>query len=433
MRVRPGWLTVLGWLLLGFSTASYAETAAGGLTLARAVALALVHQPGVAAQQDAADAASRLVDARKAAFSPHLGLQASETFNSMENGTPDFTSANGRQEITGQVVLEQKLYDPPGAAAIGAARAEAEFAHYRALQNRFAVAGMVARTYYKLQAQQAAIAIWRLPAAESQADLDAAQRGLRPDVRTRLDLLRLQTALRQAQQGLSQAKLARATSVRLLMLMTGLSTLPALATPPPISADFTLPSLPEIQAAALQTQPALVIARSRQRRAAALLTAARAARLPRAQLQAAYGWDTLGSFSARPGWSAGVSVSMPLFDGGELHDRAAAARLRLSAARQHALQTRLDLRASLTTVWGDARAALNAYRAARDLARRKQRIWQISKEGYRARQLSSLDLLLAQRDWIRGRQAELADATRLRLALMQLRLLAGQLPTDNNQ
>ena len=201
----------------------------------------------------------------------------------------------------------------------------------------------------------------------------------------------------------------------------------------PINADFALPSLPKIQVAALQTQPALAMARSRQHRAAALLTVARAARLPRAQLQAAYGWDTLGSLSARPGWSAGVSVSMPLFDGGELRDQTSAARLRLNAASQHALQTQLDLRASLSTVWGDARVALDAYRADRDLARRKQQIWQISKEGYRARQLTSLDLLLAQRDWIRGQQAVLADATRLRLALVQLRLLAGQLPVDTNQ
>jgi outer membrane protein TolC len=207
-----------------------------------------------------------------------------------------------------------------------------------------------------------------------------------------------------------------------------------LAVPPAIGSDFTLPPLPRIRAAALQKQPALAMAQSRQRRAAALLAAARGERLPRAQLQAAYGWDTLGSpWGERPGWSAGVSVSVPLFDAGELRDRADAARLKVNAAKARVLQARLDLRASLATVWGDAGAALNAYRAAGDLARTKRQIWQISKEGYRAGRLSSLDLLLAQRDWIRSQQAELADSARLRLALVRLRLLAGQLPADNNQ
>lgn len=434
--MRPGWLGVVGGALLGLSVASYGATPTppGDLSFAQALALALAHQPGLAARRDEASAASRLAQASKAVLFPHLGLHAGELLSGMKNGVPDFTTANGRREIIAQVVLDQTLFDPRATAAIAATQAGAEFAHYRVLQNRFAVASRVARTYYTLQRQHAAIAIWKLAATQSQTDLDAARQGLRAGVRTRLDLLRLQTALRQAQQGLTQVQLQRATSAHLLMLMTGLSTLPELATPPPIRTAFTLPSLAHIQRTALQRQPALAMARSQRRRAAALLAGARAARWPRAQLQAAYGWDTLNTPSDTPaGWSAGVSVSMPLFSSGELRDRAGAARLKLSAARAHTLQIRLDLRASLNRVWGNARAALDAYRASRGLARTKQQIWQISQEGYRAGRLSSLALLLAQRDWVHGQQAELASAARLRLALVRLQLLTGQLPTDNTQ
>ncbi len=436
MRMRPGWLGVVGGALLGLSVASYGATPTppGALSFTRALALALAHQPGLAARRDEASAALRLAQASKAVFFPHLGLHAGVMVSGMKNDIPDFTTANGRREITAQVVLDQALFDPRATAAIAAAQAGAEFAHYRVLHDRFAVAAMVARTYYTLQRQHAAIAIWKLATTQSRADLDAARQGLRAGVRTRLDLLRLQTALRQARQELTQVRLQHSTSARLLMLMTGLSTLPALATPLPIRTTFTLPSLTRIQRAALHRQPALAMARSQRRRAAALLAGARAARWPRAQLQAAYGWDTLNAPGAIPaGWSAGVSVSMPLFNAGELRDRAGAARLRLSAARAHALQIRLDLRASINTVWGNARAALDAYRTSRGLAQTKQQIWQISREGYRAGRLSSLDLLLAQRDWVHGQQAELANAARLRLALVRLRLLTGQLPTDNTQ
>ncbi len=434
MRIHREFLVVMGSLILGFSIVGHAGAAPPNLTFTRAVALALIHQPKVAARRDETSAASRLADAQGASFLPHVGLRAGTLFSSTQNGVPDFESSNGWREITGQVVLNQKIYDPQALAAIGVARAQAAFAHYRVLQCRLEIARMVARTYYTLQMQQAAIAIWRLAVNQSQTNLAATEQGLRAGIRSELDLLRTRTALRQAREGQTQARLKRSTSARLLMLMTGLPTLPPLVPEPPIGAGFALPPLTQLEATALAGQPILAAAESRERRAAALLAAVRGQRLPHVQLRAAYGWDTLElPWDNRPGWGVGINVSMPIFHSGELRARKEAARMRLNAARERSLQVRVDLRTSLNAVWGKARAALDAYKAATELMQARKRIWQISMTGYRAGHLSSLELLLAQQNWIHSRQARLADAARLRLALAQMQLLTGQLPGDNNR
>ncbi len=433
MSIHQRFLMIMGSLLLGLFIASNADAAIRNLTFPHAVALAIIHQPKVAALQDETNAASRLVDAQKATFLPHVGLEAGALFSSTQNKVPDLESSNGWREITGQVVLNQKIYDPQAFAAIGAARAQAAFAHYRCLQDQLDIARMVARVYYRLQMQQAAIKIWKLAVNESKANLKATKEGLRAGIRSELDLLRIQTALRQAMEGLRQAMLKRLTLARLLMLMTGLSSLPPLVNGPPINHRFVLPSLTQLEATAFVRQPMLAAAESRERRAAALLVVARGQQLPHVQLRATYGWDTLElPWKTRPGWSVGINVSMPIFYDGERALKQAAL-LRLDAAKERLLQAKIDLQRALSRVWGEAKAALDAYKAALDLTQIKERIWQINMRGYRAGRLSSMELLRAQQNWLHNQQSKLADLARLRLMLAQMRLLTGQLPGGSNR
>ncbi len=331
-------------------------------------------------------------------------------------------------------MIDQKIYDPQATALIEAARASAAFARYRTLQGRLAIARMVARIYYGLQMQQSSISIWRLSVDQSKSNLAATKKGLVAGIRSQLDLLRSRTALREVQESLSQARIKRQTLVRLMMLMTGLSSLPPLAAEPPVGKGFELPSPAQLEAAALTKQPALAMAASRKRRATALFNAARGQYIPHVKLQAAYGWDTLEfPWDTRPGWSLGINLSMPIFNNGELRAKKDAARLSLTAAKERSLQARLNLHTSLNAILGKARAALDSYKASNNLMQDRKRIWQISRKGYRVGRLSSLELLLAQKEWIRGQQKRLTELARLRLALAQMQLLIGKLPEDDNR
>jgi outer membrane protein TolC len=267
---------------------------------------------------------------------------------------------------------------------------------------------------------------------QARSTLEATQQGLRAGTRARVDLLRADLALRQAQGGLAQARAEEASNMRLLALMTGLTALPPLAPAAPIASDLALPSQAELEP--LRDQPALAIASDRERREAALLAAAKGRRWPKVQIEAAYGWDSLAlPWQTGPGWSAGVSLSMPLFDGGALRAREDAADLALNGAKERYRQARLDVRQALAAALGQAQAALAAYQTARDLAEAKGEVWRISREGYRAGQLSSRELSLAQQDWVSSQLAWLEDAARLRLALAKMQILAGRLPVEHGR
>ena len=436
MRIHKNFFVIMGALFMGFFLATHAgaATRTRNLTFSHAVALALSHQPEVAAEMNEAKAASRLADARKSIFYPKIGLHVGSLFSSIGNGIADFESSNGRREITGQVVLNQKIYDPQATAAIEAALAKATFTHYRTLQGQLAIAHMVANIYYELQMQQSSLSIWRLSVDQSKSNLAATKKGLVTGIRSELDLLRSRTALREVQENLSQARIKRKTLAGLMMLMTGLSSLPPLAVGPPVSTGFVLPPLAQIEASALIKQPALSMAESRKCRAAALFNATRKQYIPHVKLQAVYGWDTLEfPWDTRPGWSIGINISIPIFSNGELRAKKDTARLRLTSAKERSLQARLDLHKSLNAIWGKAKAALDAYKASTNLMQDRKRIWQISRKGYRAGRLSSMELLLAQQEWIRGQQTRLASLAHLRLALVQMQLLIGKLPEKNNQ
>lgn len=421
-------LALIGLALAG-GVAVAAPGAAAPLDLGRALRLALAHQPALRAQADLARAGEIGVRARRGTLFPQLSLQAGDVYSSTDNGAPDFAAANGPREFSTLLVLRQRLFDPAASAAVDAARAQAAFARYRLLRGRLETAAAVARVYYDLQVAQAAQRVWSNAVAINRRMVAATRRALHAGNRARIDLLRAQAALRTAQGELEQTRARASGARRLLALMTGLDPLPPLAAARMPSARLVLPGRTRIEAAALSGQPLVLMAKSRERRRAALVRQARGERLPHLGLLAAYGWDTLHRPSgANLGWSAGLELSMPIFAGGTLRAREDQARVERRAARNRYRAARLQVREAVAAAWSQARAALAAYRSAAALSRTKEEIWHDSEAGYRAGRLGSLALFLAQQDWLDSRLAALRAAEGVRLAQARIDLLAGRLP-----
>ncbi|OYV76658.1 MAG: hypothetical protein B7Z66_07685 [Chromatiales bacterium 21-64-14] len=420
------WLPSLMVLCLGVAPIARAATP---LTLPHAVRTALAHQPSLQADARLTKAGEFRMRAHRGVLFPQLGVQAGDLYSSNHNGTTDFVAANGPRELTSLLVLHQILYDPAATAAVDAARARAAFARYRALRNRLTVALAVAQTYYDLQAAQAAARVWDAAARTNRKVVAVTRQALSAGNRARIDLLRAEAALSQAEGAQSQARARAAGARQLLSLMTGLAPLPPVPAATPVAETFTLPPPGEVETAALRDQPVLHMARSQERQQSALVRQARGARLPQIGVQAAYGWDTLGSLRQRTlGWSAGLELTAPLFAGGTLRDREDAARLERQAAHLRYQQTRLEVREAVSTAWNDAQGALAAYRSAVAVSRTKQEIWRDSEAGYRAGRMGSLALFLAQQDWLDSRIQALGAAAQLRFALVRLNLVAGRLP-----
>lgn len=401
----------------------------GALSLSAVIRLALANQPVVAAARDRAGASAEDARARAAVLWPQLGVRGGDLFSSGDDGLVDFAAANGAREITGQLVASQWFLDRSARAMVLASRADAAFARFRTLATRLEVAEMVAEAYFALESQRAAVDVWQAAEQIAARTLAATQEGLAAGTRARIDLLRAQLSVSQARQGLEVAREEETSTTRLLALMTGLETLAPLEAAAPPFPGLELPRLEELEVEAVRNQPSLAMLRAQHEREGALLAAARGERVPTVGAEVAVGWDTLElPWRVDPGWSAGVFLTVPVFTSGDIRARVAAARLRTEAAEKTYEQGRLELKESLVRALGEAASALAGVRSDERIVPDKAEVARISEEGYRAGQLSSLELFLAQQELIQSRLSLVESTARLRHALARLDLLTGKLP-----
>ncbi len=399
------------------------------LDLAAAVRLALQHQPRIAGAEGSAAAAAQAARVRAAELRPHLHLEVADLFTGTRGGELDFVSRDAPREAVGQVVVDQVLYDREEARRVRAAEADAAAARAGTAVTRLEVAETVAEAYYGVLAREAAVAVWDASRDQAERLLGATREALGAGTRARLDLLRAQLVAQNAEQGLAVARVEAASAAERLRLLTGLDELGPLAEPARPDASLELASLDALAERAARLQPRLEQLRSGADREAALLAAARARRWPRARFEAAGGWDTAAiPWHIDPGWSAGLFLSMPLYDGGAIAASKEGARFEVEAAQAAYRQALLDLREKLAKARGEAEAALAEYRAAETAASTREEIARISGDGYRAGRLSSLDVAAAEEDLVKGRLERVSVSARLHLALARLEILTGELP-----
>ncbi len=418
--------------LAGIMFPAHADQGSAPLTLGAAIAASLTHQPVIAAARARSQGAGKDEAAAAHALYPALSLEGEDLFASTTNGVPDFAAANGAREITGQIVINQPIYDARLRASVEAARANALFAHFASLRTRLAVVQACAQAFYSLRSREAGVQIWQGTLLQVQQLLTATRAGFSAGIRARLDVARAQAQVSAAQASLATAQVERDTATRLLSLMTGLDPLPPLAPPRPLSAKMSLPDPAGLRRAALLQRPDLRMAQADVMRRRAELQFAKGASWPRLSLRAAYGWDTLTTPSSRnEGWAAGLSMQVPIFEWGRLSEREAAARYRTQAAEAQRAAAVLAIDAQIGSALGDAQAALADFRASHDLVRQNADIYRMSQEGYASGRLSGLDLALARRDWVHSQLRRAQARYALRLALVELDLVTGALPTQD--
>ncbi|MBY0579733.1 MAG: TolC family protein [Burkholderiales bacterium] len=421
--------------ILLFPMAAFADASpAKVLTLESAIASSLAHQPAVAAARALSRSAGKESDAAAHALFPQVSLNAGDVFSHTLSGTPDyFASENGTRETVGQVILDQALYDPGKAAALSAARAQADFARFAALQTRLAVAEAAAKAFYALRDKEAAVQIWQNALEQAKLSLTYTQSGYEGGIRTRLDLVRAQVQVSDTGSFLSIAQAELNTATQLMSLMTGLDPLPPLAVPRQLEL-LPIANEPNLQLTALESRPELSMARSEVARRRALLEEAEGAQKPKITLQAAYGWDTLTTpILANRGWAAGLNLSMPLFSWGMLRERESAARLNLQASEEQQKETTLQIDAELKAALGNVQVAKAAFEASGQLEKQYADIYSMSRKGYQAGRLTSLDLALARKDWVQSQIRQEQAHFNLRLALVKLDLIMGTLPTRSEE
>lgn len=327
-----------------------ARAASAVLPVEECVRLALARSPSTQAAAADLRAAQARVRAARAAYWPKLTGQAQ--YGHSEGYDEAIT--NGGVTLLGLAIEAPILDGGQRAAELAAARARVTSARAVARQRQADVAFAVRSTYFAALAEQASAAIYRR-AAGALADYRAllerqVELGLAPSS----DLPRAALALETARSAVRAADLALGAAAQELSELTGVTveatalTVPAATAPPPVNDD------------AIEASPVLADARASAEAARRDADVARSEGRGHLGLNADGGFlgvNPVPTFRDNGGGEFLFGFTMPLFDGGAIAARTAAATAASASAEANVGQVRQDLRIALTRARADAQRA----------------------------------------------------------------------------
>jgi NodT family efflux transporter outer membrane factor (OMF) lipoprotein len=297
-------------------------------------------------------------------------------------------------------------------------RAQTDYQRWELEATNLTLTGNVVTTAFDVASLRDQVAAVNDVVAAETEQYKVVQRQFEVGAASKTDVLSQEAQLAQARATVPGLERALAQAQHRLAVLAGRT--PDDATIPDFALDhFTLPTeLPvSVPAKLVRQRPDVQAAEAQLHAATAAVGIATANLLPQLNLTGSIGSDSLtagGLFGAGTGaWSAGASLTQPLFHGGELRYKRRAAVDQLEQAdaqyRQTVLAALQDVADSLRALETDARGLkeqVGAERAASDA-------FEIAKKQFKAGGISYVSVLNAQRLYLTARQTRVqAQAAR---------------------
>ncbi len=346
-----------GWLTLGQTQAAPTPI----LSLDRAIEIALANNPDARLAQHRIEGAEAALQQANAAFWPQLSLNSSYavTDNPMRvfgaalnqqsfgldliNDIPDADNFN----VHGLVVLP--LYQGgQSSARRDRATAGLDAARQIDLATRHALAFEVARTYYTIQKTRAFIEATTAATKAFEASLATANKRLAAGTALKTEVLDVEVRLAEARENLVRARNANALTLKIMQnLLASEASLE--------DATFETPSIPVPAANTVPSRPELAAAAKQREAAEAALRGARASGRPAVNAFGRYDYDHGWHFNGETdSYTAGVEMNWNLWDGNLTRGRKREAQAALDAA----IETERKLQLGIQLEVARARLAL---------------------------------------------------------------------------
>jgi outer membrane protein len=352
------------------------------ITLARAVQLALEQQPRIRQQQAALESARGRIELARVPLRPTATVAASASAGS-GRGTCDLNGScsGGFFDPTASTGLslraDWRLYDfgqtriDLRAAELSAAAAVADTG-----TTELEVRTSVELAYLEAVARQRLVAVAEATVASEEAHLDQARRFVAAQAKDPIEVAQAQARAANARAALAQASSAMA--IALANLRASIGWIDATRSPVPdptwpIPPEEDPPELTSLVERARKQRPELVALDRQIAAAAATVEAADAQRRPVLAATASTQWSPSTTDAApEPTWSAGLTLSWQLFDGGRARADQRIARANAASAEAQrdsllvSLTSQLELaRAQIASSRGGLAASAEAVTAAR--------------------------------------------------------------------
>ena len=425
----------LGLLLVG-GTALAQDT----LSLQQVISLALVNEHGIRIAKNEAAIAGNLATAGNAGLLPRIDASGRGNYSNQDTkldfaeGFPD-VERNGVENTTlaGQLGLTYTLFNGMGNfATLERAQLNAQLAD---LGTRAQVEGTLTQVialYYAIAALDEDVSITQR-ILEISADRFARQEGKALlGGAGRLDVLNAQVDLQADSTTYILALQRRERTARELNVLMGRQPDELVRVSRSITYAEGL-SQEQLVQEAMTGNVQLAAAVAQVRAAEVDQRVARSLRWPRLDLNAAYGISdqqngvgiVLGTYTQ--GWNGGLTLSMPIFDGGRINTQSEAARLRAEnaaiAEQQARLQVERDVRNAYTT-WRSQREVL---RIQGDAVSTAGLNFDRTRELFQAGQLTGLQFRQAQLDLANAQRSAVVSGFDTKVAELQLLRTSGGL------
>ena len=425
----------LGLLLVG-GTALAQDT----LSLQQVISLALVNEHGIRIAKNEAAIAGNLATAGNAGLLPRLDASGRGNYSNQDTkldfaeGFPD-VERNGVENTTlaGQLGLTYTLFNGMGNfATLERAQLNAQLAD---LGTRAQIEGTLTQVialYYAIAALDEDVSITQR-ILEISADRFSRQKGKAAlGGAGRLDVLNAQVDLQADSTTYILALQRRERTARELNVLMGRQ--PDAVVRVSRSIDYAEGlSQEQLVQEAMTGNVQLASAIAQVRAAEVDQRIARALRWPRLDLNAAYGINdqrnevgiVLGTYTQ--GWNGGLTLSVPIFDGGRINTQTEAARLRAEnaaiAEQQARLQVERDVRNAYTT-WRSQREVL---RIQGDAVSTAGLNFDRTRELFQAGQITGLQFRQAQLDLANAQRSAVVSGFDTKVAELQLLRASGGL------
>jgi outer membrane protein len=344
------------------------------LTLERAIEIAMRQQPSLRQTRAQAEVARGRVELSRVGTRPIVTLDATAGVSSGRNATvlvPGGGVIGGggsffsHTESTGLgASASWRLFDfGQTAASIRASELNAEAADAAVGTTTLDIRTSVETSYLEAVARRRLVQVAEATVKSEDAHLDQARRFVAAQAKDPIEVAQAQSRDANARSALAQAQSNEAIALANLRSAIGWvdpANAPIVSASWPAPAEADPPPLAALVDTARKSRPEIVQLDRELAAADASLEAARAERRPVLSANAQTQWSPgTGNWSPEPSWSAGLSLSWNLFDGGR-----SAADARIAQANlQGAAAARDALLVSLTSQLDSARAQIVANRA----------------------------------------------------------------------
>jgi outer membrane protein TolC len=361
------------------------------------------------------------------ALSPTAGGTASST------GTPIFIANNSIHEYISQGVVTETI-GLVGVANYYRLSAEAAASAARQEVARRGLVATVIGNYYNVLAAERKLGVAQRSADEAQRFSQLTQKLETGREVAHADVVKANLQLQQRQRDFADARLA-AERARLDLAVL---LFPDPLTPYTLTNDLdqpsVLPTKAEVQADGAKNNPDLRAALQSARAAKYELNAAKAAYLPDLSLAYFYGIDA-PEFAVKGrdgthnlGYSAVVTIDIPVWDWFATHSRVKQSAIRHDLANVELTMTQRQLIASLEVLYNEAAVAVQQLASFDETVRTAAESLRLTNMRYAAGEATVLEVVDAQNSYTAAQAARVDAAVRYHVAFGQLQTLTGKLP-----